>query len=175
VDIVVRQETVADRPAVDEVVRLAFGRELEMTLTRALRAWNGYDPSLSLVAELDGRVVGHVSFTGITIEDDSATHGALCMAPVSVHPDVQNRAIGSRLVRAGLDVCRARGHRIVIVQGHPSYYPRFGFVPARPLGIEPPSPLPDPVWMVQELVAGALEDVRGTVRYPPPWDVLEPE
>lgn len=171
-DVVIRQETADDREAVDEVVRLAFGGELEATLVQVVRAWDGFVPELSLVAHLDGRVVGHVLFTPIAIEGEGTTH-ALCMAPVAVHPDVQNKAIGSRLVREGLERCRALAHRIVIVQGRPNYYPRFGFAPARPLGVAPPSPLPDPVWMVTELVEGALAGVRGTVRYPPPFDVLE--
>jgi len=173
VEAVVRQETADDRPAVDEVVRLAFGRELEATFVRAVRAWEGFVPELSLVAEVDGRVAGHTLFTPITIECDGASHEALCMAPVAVHPNVQNQGIGSQLVREGLVRCRALGHRIVVVTGHPTYYPRFGFAPARPLGIEPPTPLLDPVWMTTELVEGALAGVRGTVRYPSPFAVLE--
>lgn len=171
--VIVRQETVDDRPAVDEVVRLAFGEELEATFVQVARAWDGFVPELSLVAVAGGRILGHILFSPIAIEGDGATFDALCMAPVAVHPDVQNQAIGSQLVREGLERCRTLGHRIVVVQGHPSYYPRFGFAPARPLGIAPPSPLPDPVWMAMELVEGALAGVRGTVRYPPPFDLLE--
>lgn len=95
---------------------------------------------------------------------------ALALAPMAVRPEFQRRGIGSALVRAGLDSARSLGHRVVIVLGHPRYYPRFGFRPARPLGIDPPFPCRDEVFMALELVPGALVGVRGTVRYPPAFD-----
>jgi len=173
-DLTIRQETVEDWPAVDEIVRRAFGREDEARFVRAARAAPEFIPELSLVAELDGSLAGHVLFLPIMIESDAAAHRALVLAPLAVRPDGQNAGVGSRLAREGLERGRAVGHRLVVVTGHPNYYPRFGFVPARPLGIEPPAPLPDPVFMVCELVEGALRGVRGKVRYPPAFEVLEP-
>jgi putative acetyltransferase len=69
-----------------------------------------------------------------------------------VRPEFQNQGIGSELVRRGLEACRRLGHRVVIVVGHPEYYPRFGFSPARAKGLELPFPAPDDAFLVLELV-----------------------
>jgi putative acetyltransferase len=94
----------------------------------------------------------------------------LALAPLAVRPEWQRRGIGSQLVRAGLERGAALGHRAVILIGHPSYYPRFGFTPARAFGIEPPMPLPDEVFMALPLQPDNLDDVRGTLSYPPAFD-----
>ena len=86
---------------------------------------------------------------------------------MAVLPKRHHQGIGSALIRYGLDVCRRLGHQIVVVVGHPRYYPRFGFSSARAKGLE--APYPDPVFMVQELTPGALTGVRGVVEYPPPF------
>jgi len=95
--------------------------------------------------------------------------GALALATLAVRPELQNQGIGSELVRDGLERCRNLGHRIVVVVGHPKYYPRFGFSPARAQSLEAPFPVPDEAFLVLELVAGALTGVAGMVRYPPPF------
>ncbi len=163
----IRPETPADRDAIHEVVALAFGREDEAELVEALRQSAAFIPELSLVTAQDGNVIGHVMFSHMSIETPTGTAPALALAPVSVRPEQQNRGIGSRLVREGLERCQALGHRIVIVEGHPAYYPRFGFLPARAQGLEATFPVPDAAFMALELVPGALDGVRGTVRYPP--------
>ena len=98
---------------------------------------------------------------------------ALALAPMAVLPEWQRQGIGSMLVRAGLDLCREAGHEIVIVLGHPEFYPRFGFSAdlARPL-TSPYSSAGD-AWMALELVPGALRRVAGEVRYPLPFSTLE--
>src|SRR5436190_9240659 len=120
----IRHEAAADHEAVRHVNRLAFGGEDEARLVDALRS--GGHSRVSLVAEVEGRVVGHVLFSEVPILTDGGTVAALSLAPMAVLPDFQRRGVGSALVREGLEVCRA-GHRIVVVLGHPAFYPRFGF------------------------------------------------
>jgi putative acetyltransferase len=162
----IRSETAADHEAVRDVNRLAFGRDDEAGIVAALRA--GGHSRVSLVAEADGRVVGHVLFSDLPILTDGGTVAALSLAPMAVLPEFQRRGVGSALVREGLEVCRAAGHRIVVVLGHPAFYPRFGFS----AGLA--EPLANPfhggeAWMAVELVPGALGGVTGWVRYPPPF------
>jgi putative acetyltransferase len=163
--VTVRPEGGADAAAVREVNRLAFGRPEEAALVDALRA--GGHARLSLVAEDEGRVVGHVLFSDLVISTPTGRVEALALAPLAVLPSHQRRGIGSALVREGLRLAAGQGHRIVIVLGHPDYYPRFGFSAklAEPLA----SPYAGPSFMALELVPGALRGVAGEVCYPPPF------
>ena len=86
---------------------------------------------------------------------------------MAVLPEFQNRAVGSELARRGLEACRSIGHDVVVVLGHPEYYPRFGFVPAKQLGLTCEYPVPDEVFMVVELREGALGGLKGVVKYRP--------
>jgi putative acetyltransferase len=169
----VRPESPDDCDAIANVNRLAFGGEGEARLVEALRASDGFDPELSLVAVGEGTVVGHVLFSPIVIEAEDRRTPALALAPMAVLPQRQRQGIGSELVRRGLVACRVRGHRLVVVLGHPEYYPRFGFQAARPHGILCPYEAPDEAFMVFALVPGALDGVAGTVKYPPAFDVAE--
>lgn len=92
---------------------------------------------------------------------------ALALAPVAVLPERQRQGIGSRLIREGLRACAEAGHRITVVLGHADYYPRFGF--SAPLAEPLQAPFSGPSFMALELVPGALADVTGEVRYPPPF------
>jgi putative acetyltransferase len=89
---------------------------------------------------------------------------------MAVHPDFQNRGIGSALVRQGLEICRDLGHAVVVVVGHPDYYPRFAFTSARAQGLEAPFPVPDEAFLAIELVPGSLRGVKGSVVYPPAFE-----
>jgi len=171
--ITIRPETVEDYEAIGEVNALAFGQEDEATLVEKLRGSSGFIPELSLVAVEGGRVVGHILFSPFVIETKDGAVPALTLAPLAVRPGFQNQGVGSALVRDGLERCRTLGHRIVVVVGHPPYYPRFGFSPARARGLEAPFPVPDEAFMVLELVPGALDGVAGTVRFPPPFSEAE--
>lgn len=161
----IRPEQPSDFPAIREVNIQAFGQPAEADLVDALRREPGFDASLSLVAIEAEAVVGHIFFSSILI----GTTPALSLAPMAVLPAFQRRGIGSELVRHGLDVCARRGHRLVVVLGHPEFYPRFGFVPARRHGIESPFPAPDEAFLVCELSPGGLAGVSGVVVYPPPF------
>ncbi len=165
---IVRSETTADRRAVRQVNGLAFGRDDESRLVDHLRD-EGY-VRLSLVAEEDGQVVGHILFSTLPIITSQATIEALALAPLSVIPDRQRQGIGSLLVREGLRVCTEAGHRIVVVLGHPEFYPQFGFSAKMAERLD--SPFSGPAFMALELVPGALEGVEGEVRYPPPFTRL---
>ena len=90
---------------------------------------------------------------------------------MAVVPDRQGAGIGASLVRRGLTLARQTAYPLVVVLGHPAYYPRFGFEPARPLGIETPYEAPDEAWMAVRLPAYD-PSLRGTVRYPPAWEAV---
>ena len=174
VRLLVRPETPGDFAAIDAVLATCFATAtdavpVEVALVRALRGVPGFDPSLALVAELDGTVAGHLLFSPMTIEGSAGSTPALALAPLAVLPGYEGLRAGTRLMRAGLDACREARHRIVIVLGHAKYYRRFGFRPARPLGIEPPADWPDESFMALALVPGALDGVRGTARYAAPF------
>ena len=166
----IRPETAEDYEAIREVNQLAFGREEEARLVEALRRLPDFIPELSLVGIEAGRVVGHILFSPMVIETQEGAVPALALAVLAVRPEFQNQGIGSELVRDGLERCRSLGHRIVVVIGHPKYYPRFGFSPARAQGLKVPFPVPYEAFLALELVPGALDGLAGMVKYPPPFD-----
>jgi putative acetyltransferase len=164
--LVIRPETTSDQSSIREVNRLAFGREDEARLVEALR--DGGHARASLVAEEGGQVVGHILFSELPIATEEGTVEALSLAPMAVTPSHQRHGIGSLLVREGLRACRESGHRIVVVLGHPEFYPQFGF--SAKLAETLKSPFSGPAFMALELVPGALDGVEGEVRYPPPFE-----
>ncbi len=168
--VTIRSETPRDYEVISVVNRRAFGQEEEGLLIEKIRGSDGFDPSLSLVGEIAGDVLGHILFSPIHIETESCDVPALALAPMSVLPKFQKRGIGSQLVRAGLDASRQAGHAIVVVLGHPDYYPRFGFQRASQFGVRSPFDVPDDVFMMQGLIPGALDAVSGIVRYPSAFD-----
>ena len=159
----IRPERPADVPAIRTVNERAFGQPDEAALVDAIRTRG--ERSISLVAVDGARLVGHILFTPVTIREPDRVHEAAGLAPLAVDPDHQRRGIGSRLVARGLDRCRESGFRIAVVLGHPTYYPRFGFVPARLHGIRFALDVPGDTFMVTELVPGALDGCTGVVRY----------
>jgi putative acetyltransferase len=165
--VLIRPETPVDLDAIRHVNRLAFGQDDEAQLVDALRR-GGY-VQLSLVAEQAGQVVGHILFSDLPILTDTGEVPALALAPMAVLPEFQRQGIGSALVRRGLEVCKEQGHRIVIVVGHPHFYPRFGFSSKQAIHLVSPFSGEDS-FMAVALVPGALDNVAGRVQYPPPFD-----
>jgi putative acetyltransferase len=163
----IRVELPSDAAGIRHIHELAFGREAEANLVDAIRRSPGYVPELSLVAEQEGLLVGHIMFSIIQVEGDNHATDTLALAPLAVLPTHQRQGVGSRLTEEGITLARSRGFRSVVVLGHPSYYPRFGFLPAEQFGILPPWGEPTPALMVLPLVYGGLDGVQGTVRYPP--------
>jgi putative acetyltransferase len=142
--------------------RAAFGEPDEADLTDQLREHG--DVLLSLIAEVDQQVVGHILFSRMFVDTTDAAIPAVALAPMAVLPSHQRRGIGGSLIRTGLDLLRDAGERAVIVLGHREYYPRFGFSCEKARLLL--SPFPPDAYMALELMPGALEGVRGRVRYP---------
>jgi putative acetyltransferase len=168
----IRPETHEDIPAIFEVNFQAFAHYDEANLVNTLRDTHVFNPELSLVAVCGDRIIGHIMFPPLTIESPFSSAPAVALAPLVVHPDYQCLGVGSALIEEGLNACRSFGHRIVIVVGHPMYYPRYGFHPARAHGIVAPFVVADDVFMVLGLVPGALDGVQGTVKYPEAFDTI---
>jgi len=127
----IRVEREGDCEAVFNVHKRAFGRENEARLVEKIRKLDYFIPQLSLVAVKDDEIAGHILFSYVTIQTRTGDVPALGFAPVAVLPKFQKQGIGSELILQGLNECRRLGHRIVVLVGHPDYYPRFGFLPAR--------------------------------------------
>jgi len=161
----IRPETSEDVYTIRHVNEEAFGQENESKLIEKLR--NRGVLTISLVAVQDGEIVGHIAFSPVVIEAGLSSFEAISLAPMAVLPAYQRKGIGSQLVRVGLEECRRLGHEIIVVLGHPDYYPRFGFVLARPKGIDCEFEAPDEAWMVLELREGALAGRSGTVKFQP--------
>jgi putative acetyltransferase len=158
---VIREEQPGDWQQVRKVNEAAFERSDEADLSDRLRQEGVV--LLSLVAELDSQIVGHIMFSRMTVETAQGPVGAVSLAPMAVLPDRQGRQVGSQLVRRGLAELRDRGEQIVIVLGHKQYYPRFGFSPEKARRLV--SPFPPEAFMALELSEGALAGVDGTVKY----------
>jgi putative acetyltransferase len=167
--VAIRPEADQDRAAIWSVNQAAFEGDAEANLVDALR--DGGFAEVSLVAEVDGEIVGHILFSRVVIGTKVGTVDALSLAPMVVLPMHQRRGIGSRLVEAGLEACREAGHRIVVVLGHPKFYPRFGFSAERARRLESPFGGGE-AWMALELVPGVLVSVEGRVEYSPPFEEL---
>jgi putative acetyltransferase len=168
----IRAESITDYAAVYEMHSLAFGRPNEAKLVEDIRHSVNFNPQLSMVAVQDELVVGHLLFSPLVIETKTKEIPALVLSPLAVHPKYQKQGIGSKLVRHGLILCKNAGYKAVIVIGYPSYYPRFGFLPASTKGIKAPFPVPDKAFMVLELVPGILNQTSGLIKFPAPFNVV---
>ena len=162
----IRRALLDDHPAVLAIEAAAFGRPDEAALVAALLDDPTARPFVSLLAEVDGRAVGHVLFTAARVVQDDAVVPASLLAPLAVVPEAQRRGVGLALIRAGLEALTALDVGLVFVLGHIDYYPRAGFRPALPLGVRAPyaiDPAVADAWMVLETRPGLLGAVRGTV------------
>lgn len=167
----IRPETPADYGAIAGVNRAAFGGDTEARLIELLR--DARQVVASLVAEEDGRIVGHILFSGLRIETPNGVIMAASLAPMAVVPERQRQGIGTALVRAGLDQCRKEFLPAVIVVGHPDYYPRFGFSAELARNLKSPYSRSGDAWMALELAPGVLKGVSGTVHYPEAFSQVE--
>lgn len=166
----IRPEKAKDIDIISEINRQAFGGETEPNLIASIRESENFIPELSLVAELDSQLIGHILFSGISIQQSDITHPALSLAPMAVLPSYQRQGIGTALVLRGLKVCKRLRHKVIIVIGHPRYYPRFGFEPARKFELSLEFDVPDEAFMVLALERGALKNISGVVKYPPAFN-----
>lgn len=169
--VTIRPERPGDFAAIRDLVCNAFGREIEADLVDKLRASDAYLPDLALVATRDRQILGHIMITGINIELDArAQLASVILAPLAVAPEHQRQGIGSALTRAALALAKAAGFGSMILVGHPTYYPRFGFRPASTWGIRFDEPIPDDVFVAIELVPDALANATGVVTLPPAFE-----
>lgn len=166
-EIVVRPETPQDYPAITKINDLAFEQPNEGRLIEKLRHNKAFISRLSLVAEVEGRVVGHILFFPIEVkEEEGIVSLSLALAPMAVSPEFQKRGIGGRLIMSGLEMAQKLHHRSAIVLGHAEYYSKFGFKPASLWNIRAPFDVPNEAFMAIELTTNGLKDVEGTVLYP---------
>ena len=162
----------AERPGEEEVVGSvndqAFGDPLDRQIVDAIRGSDRWIEGGSLVAvDDDGRIVGHLLLSeGDLAAPDGTDRRIWMLGPIGVVPDRQRRGVGSALMRAAIELAVARGQPVICLLGHADYYPRFGFRPARALGIEPPRPWSDRNWLALPLPAWTA-DVRGVASFPP--------
>jgi len=163
--VIIRPERAEDHDAIASVVEAAFGSPDEARLVESFRASAGYLPDLALVGEDAGQIVGHVMFSLAELIDGTSI---LMLSPLAVRPDRQRAGVGSALVRKGLRGSAERSEPLVIVEGDPRYYSRFGFVVASELGLERPyETIPEAAFQALRLPA-YVERARGRVVYPPP-------
>ncbi|MFX3673093.1 MAG: GNAT family N-acetyltransferase [Paenisporosarcina sp.] len=165
----IRTETINDFQQVFNLHYEAFeNREDESKLVERIRFSTGFISELSVVAENQGEIVGHILLSKAKIIQQNSEKEVIVLAPVAVKPDFQKKGIGGKLIEEGLKRAKDLGYGLVLLIGHPTYYPKFGFQPARNYGLELNQyKVPDNVFMVYELKEGELECTNGELHYPP--------
>jgi putative acetyltransferase len=158
----IRAERPADIPGIHGVNLAAFETDAEARLVDTLREQAA--PLISLIAEDEQAIVGHILFSPVTLTAAPELRIA-GLAPMAVLPAWQRRGVGSLLVHAGLEQCRALGFCAAVVLGHSHYYPRFGFTPASRFGLRSEYEVPDDVFMAMELEESSLRGKSGQIAY----------
>jgi putative acetyltransferase len=165
----IRPETASDYAAIADLLAQAFGQTDEAILVDRIRRSPEYLPQLTLVAEVDGAIGGHILVSQVRLVGENS-RPILALAPLAVRPSHQRQGIGKALVKAALDIASTRPEPLVVVLGHPDYYPRFGFQPASQYGIQAPFAVPDEAFMVRWLKPVSDRD-QGIVQYPEAFDI----
>ncbi len=170
-EIKLRQENENDYKSVFQLIEKAFENEeysdhKEQFLVERLRKSDAFIPELSIVAEVNNQIVGHILLSKLEIENDINTIESLALAPVSVLPEFQGKGVGSKLILHSHEVAKELGYKSIVLLGHEDYYPRFGYEPANRYGIEMPCDVPAENCMVVILAENGLSGVRGKVIYP---------
>lgn len=161
----IRKETAQDYDMVYAVVKEAFLHAEhtdgnEHNLVNMLRKGRAYIPELSLVAEINGQIAGHIMFTKAIV----GTAAVLALAPLSVLPKFQRQGVGTALMLEGHKSARELGYGYAVVLGSEKYYPRAGYVPADVFGIKAPFDVPRENFMALKLAENA-DNVHGVMRY----------
>ena len=166
-NIKIRQERVEDYKEIYNLIEKTF-KEAEHTdgneqnLVESLRKSHAFVPELSLVAEMGKELVGHILFTEAKIGKNTV----LVLAPVSVLPKYQKNGIGGRLIEEGHRIARELGYPGVVLLGHPTYYPKFGYKSSTNYGIKAPFEVPEECFMAVELKNDSLKGTEGTLEFP---------
>ncbi|WP_431244628.1 GNAT family N-acetyltransferase [Flavobacterium sp. P21] len=170
-DIKIRQERKDDFESVFQLIEKAFEKEeysdhKEQFLVERLRKSEAFIPELSIVAETENKIIGHILFTKLQIKNESQTFHSLALAPVSVLPEFHGKGIGSKLIFHGHEIAKKLGYKSVILLGHQDYYPRFGYELCKKYNIKMPFEVPAENCMVISLTEDGLSNVSGEVVYP---------
>lgn len=160
---IIRAESPVDIPRIFELNLEAFNSDDEAYLVDRLR--DKGVPMISLVAEEDKVIIGHIMFTPVSLLDGKTSVSIAGLGPMAVRPAWQNKGVGSQLIEAGLKECLSAGYGAVVVLGNQDYYPRFGFAPSVEYGIDSMYDVPPELFMVKELKKGSLKKVKGTICY----------
>lgn len=164
-----RPHDAEEAAAIRAVHLAAFPTSAEADLVETIRGSAAFVPQLSLVASLGEEIVGHLLLSYVALETGGGNEEVLELAPMAVTPEHQGEGIGSALVVASLDAAEVRDEPLVLVLGHPWFYPRFGFRPSSGYGIVAPRPVPAAVFMVKPLTT-YRSALRGRVILPPAFD-----
>ncbi|MBC8312346.1 MAG: N-acetyltransferase [Candidatus Marinimicrobia bacterium] len=168
---IIRKETKNDHKEVFNVIEKAFkdvefADNTEQFLVERLRKSDAFIPELSMIAVIDGRIVGHILLTKLKIKNDTNEFDSLALAPVSVLPKFQRNGIGGKLIVESHKKAKELGYKSIVLLGHENYYPRFGYKQADTFGIELPFDVPKENCMAIELTKNGLKNVSGLVEYP---------
>lgn len=166
----IHPEEFSDYAAITRVCDQDFKRKAEGILVNKLRAMDCFDPRLSLEAELNGKIVGYVLLLPIQVVSETGEYRGLSLGPLAVLPVYQKQGFGSRLINTGHQTALDLGYQFIVLIGHPTYYPRFGYKMAASWGLRNPWGIQNEAFMVIELVEGALDQVSGLIVYPEPFN-----
>ena len=166
----IREEEIKDYNEVEKVVEESFktaefSDKDEHNLVRRLRNSNEFIKELSLIAEDENKILGHVLLTKALIKAESTSYETLALAPLAVLPEYQKSGIGKNLMSKAIERARELGYKSIVVLGHENYYPKFGFEKASKYGVKAPFEVPDEAYMILELLPGGLNGVSGIVEY----------
>ena len=167
----IRKELTTDHLAVFNLIKKAFANETfsdhkEQFLVNRLRKSTAFIPELSIIAESNSQVVGHILLTKINIVNNQQSNPSLALAPISILPNFQKQGIGSKLIKYAHKKAIKMGYTSIILLGHPDYYTKFGYRPTENFGINLPFDVPKEYCMAIELINDSLNAIQGTVTYP---------
>jgi putative acetyltransferase len=165
--VIIRPETPADYADIRRINDEAFGETLEGDLVEAIRASDRFVPDLSLVAVSEGQSLGHVISSYVDVDAVPDTRRVLQVGPIAVLPAHQRRGIGRALMQETIRRADARGEPLLLIEGNPAYYERFGFTRADAAGIEPPPEALAPQYFMFRPLGAYEPSLRGRARYPP--------
>ena len=167
---IIRDEQINDIDVIKEINDLAFKSDAEGQLIDRLRGEK--IDLISLVAEENAQVLGHILFSPASIHDKEKSTKIIGLAPMAVHPSFQRKGIGSALIKEGLNRCIKKGYGAIVVLGHPEYYPKFGFVPSVKYNISSEYDVPEEVFMILELRKDFLKGISGKAKYHPAFNEM---
>ena len=175
-DIRIRREEPKDFKTVFNLIEKAFESEQmsdhkEQLLVERLRKSNAFVPELSMVCEIENKIIGHILLTKLKIKNEQEEFDSLSLAPISVLPEYQGKGVGGTLIKEAHKKARELGFKSIILLGHEKYYPKFGYERADKFGIELPFEVPKENCMAIELIENGLQGISGTVEYPKEFNV----